>query len=674
MELTYTNHNRIEQGVIQDFNLDIAYGKDENDFEIKTSENVLHQGDYWYIPDSEYGGIVDEVEATTNEYEITYRGRSFQGILESYNMLEINAFDGLAIDNDSIIINGLPSQILSGIISQLDLPFTVEAQTEDVVTVTVDRNQGVYSFLRSAFEPSSYKIKIGSDFTISITGALDFTSEDYFDTTQYAVKVKTSSKKPNHLIGVYKRDGENTIVKHLYFDEDGIVQPYYQLDSMHGLEPLHDYEYERVADNKVITGIDEVVEVIEGGSTVETMDLVTELTDQDGNTPFVDGKPYDWDEKVYTDYYMIDGQNEETGELQYKNPEVENEYESFTIDDSPSATGEYSFLWWTRNWNKCYKKTQSNPDVYTQLSETDCTRSPDHSRIDQIPPDWNTKYAEYMYYVSGSDYQAYTGVEIPDYAPQYRAGDAWANLSTRGEFYIYVEKKKWKLDKKWSGLKTSEWVYDSLNSVKLTPKKTVADLFGNVTKTTGWKKAEKNSNTSYQVHKPVTYWRGKMTLTDYCAYAKKKLQDIPWVSGKYYLKYTKGYSAPTPKVLPNGDFNIYKEYTMIDQYPPVYSGGSKITYYFPKDIIKPPYVSGQYYRKVKNNYGELIKTMLSKYDEIIQGLTVIEPNIDLDIAEFDVGDIIGSVHPFTHEQLSAKIGKKIVTGNSTSLTVSYEIA
>ena len=34
MELTYTNHNRVEQGVIQDFTLDLAYGKDENDFEI----------------------------------------------------------------------------------------------------------------------------------------------------------------------------------------------------------------------------------------------------------------------------------------------------------------------------------------------------------------------------------------------------------------------------------------------------------------------------------------------------------------------------------------------------------------------------------------------------------------------------------------------------------------
>ena len=125
MELTYTNHNRIEQGVIQDFELDIAYGKDENDFEIKTSENVLHQGDYWYIIDTEYGGIVDEVEATTNEYEITYRGRSFQGIFDSYNMLEINAFDGLVIDNDNLIINAKPSQILSGIVSQLQLPFEV---------------------------------------------------------------------------------------------------------------------------------------------------------------------------------------------------------------------------------------------------------------------------------------------------------------------------------------------------------------------------------------------------------------------------------------------------------------------------------------------------------------------------------------------------------------------
>ena len=90
MELTYTNHNRVEQGIIQDFSLDLAFGSDENNFEIKTAENVMTQGCFWYVPDTEYGGIIDEIEATTNDATIIYRGRSFQGILDGYNMIDIN--------------------------------------------------------------------------------------------------------------------------------------------------------------------------------------------------------------------------------------------------------------------------------------------------------------------------------------------------------------------------------------------------------------------------------------------------------------------------------------------------------------------------------------------------------------------------------------------------------
>ena len=65
--------------------------------------------------------------------------------------------------------------------------------------------------------------------------------------------------------------------------------------------------------------------------------------------------------------------------------------------------------------------------------------------------------------------------------------------------------------------------------------------------------------------------------------------------------------------------------------------------------------------------------MLEKYNDIVGKLNVIEPQIDTDLMEFDVGDIIGSVHPFTHEQLQAKISKKIVKGGTKGLTVSYEI-
>lgn len=663
MELTYTNHNRVEQGVIQDFKIDLAFGSDENDFEIKTAENVMEQGNWWYVPDTEYGGIVDEIEATTDNATIIYSGRSFQGILDSFSMLDIKPFEGLAVDNDTIIINGNPSDILKGILEQLDLPFEVEADDdENIVSATLDRNQGVYTFLRNAFEPSSYKVRFDT-FTITITGAVDYASEDYYDTTQYDVQVKSSNQRPNHLIGIHKRDGENTIIKHLYFDENGVVQPYYELDSMHGKEPLHDYEYERVSDNKVITGIDEVVEVIEGGSCVETMDLVTELTDHDGNTPFKDGKPVDWDEKVYTDYYYISGIDEDTGELKYSNPEVENEYQAFTIHTS--GTDEYSWEWWKLHWNECYKRSGTSPDyVYTQLSESDCTTTQIRRRLDQIPNDWATKYASYYHRVSENDFQAYEGISVYGYEKQLHKGDAWD--TDRGDFYLKAKKYKWKVIAKWRGGKNTRWIYDSLSKQTPDGKKTFKQYFGKIT---GKSDTKKIGSTTYTIYAPVVYWSGWMSLDDWCAYKNKKLKKIQWESGKYYLKYEKYKKAPQPNV--NNIWNVYDE---ISDYPPRQtSGGTNITYYYPKDLIKPPYKSGYYYRKVKDNYGELIKKMLEKYDDIVSKLNSIKPDIDVDVAEFDIGDIVGSVHPFTNEQLVAKISKKIISGGSDGVTASYEI-
>ena len=104
MELTYANNNKIEQGVIQDFTIDLAFGKDENDFEITTPENEMEQGFYWYVPDTEYGGVVDEIEGTTNAHSIIYRGRSWQGILASYFGWQLKSNDLIVVHNDIIII------------------------------------------------------------------------------------------------------------------------------------------------------------------------------------------------------------------------------------------------------------------------------------------------------------------------------------------------------------------------------------------------------------------------------------------------------------------------------------------------------------------------------------------------------------------------------------------
>lgn len=68
MDLIYADENKIEIGVIPEYELDIAFGSDENDFELTldVSSHCCKAGYYIYIEDTEYGGIVDKIEIDTS--------------------------------------------------------------------------------------------------------------------------------------------------------------------------------------------------------------------------------------------------------------------------------------------------------------------------------------------------------------------------------------------------------------------------------------------------------------------------------------------------------------------------------------------------------------------------------------------------------------------------------
>ena len=82
MDLIYANLSGEEQGVLLNYYLDIDCGN-KNDFEITVSidNNKLSHGDQIYIPNTEYGGIVDKVKADTRSSKVFYSGRTWRGIL-----------------------------------------------------------------------------------------------------------------------------------------------------------------------------------------------------------------------------------------------------------------------------------------------------------------------------------------------------------------------------------------------------------------------------------------------------------------------------------------------------------------------------------------------------------------------------------------------------------------
>ena len=57
MDLIYTNKNKEDMGIIQDFSLDMAYGNDENNFELQKffSNDEVENGSFIYVDNTEYG-------------------------------------------------------------------------------------------------------------------------------------------------------------------------------------------------------------------------------------------------------------------------------------------------------------------------------------------------------------------------------------------------------------------------------------------------------------------------------------------------------------------------------------------------------------------------------------------------------------------------------------------
>ena len=78
MDLIYATDEKIDIGVMQDFTFDLAFGSDENDFELTTDINnhVCRAGYFIYIENTEYGGIINRIKVQTDSNTLIYKGRT----------------------------------------------------------------------------------------------------------------------------------------------------------------------------------------------------------------------------------------------------------------------------------------------------------------------------------------------------------------------------------------------------------------------------------------------------------------------------------------------------------------------------------------------------------------------------------------------------------------------
>lgn len=242
LKFTVANEKGEELGYIKEANcLDMELGE-TNDFELEFSADAWKEEAYnWgyriFIPNTEYGGLLEERKTSTGQGTVTWLGYTWRGLL---NQKIIQPPDG----ETHLTVSGDANKIIKDIIgSRFGSLFVAETEGSGIefknyqfdryctvleglkkmlaskqARLKICYKQGTPGLLDSAVLLSAVPITDWSEhLEYSQDGRLTFTTEDY-------------RRGINHLICAGEGEGTERKVLHLYVQEDGsIVQdkPYY---------------------------------------------------------------------------------------------------------------------------------------------------------------------------------------------------------------------------------------------------------------------------------------------------------------------------------------------------------------------------------------------------------------------------------------------------------------
>ena len=110
----------------EDAEIDLDLG-DTNDFEMRMDQNTWKKEWYWYgnrifIPQTEYGGIIDDLEVITSTREIVPRGLTWRGLLTKKVVEPPEGEDHLTVSGDlNDILRDLIGDRFGGLFSVPDV-------------------------------------------------------------------------------------------------------------------------------------------------------------------------------------------------------------------------------------------------------------------------------------------------------------------------------------------------------------------------------------------------------------------------------------------------------------------------------------------------------------------------------------------------------------------------
>lgn len=248
----------------EDGSVDMDLG-DTNDFEIRLSQGMWTKEKYWYdnrifIPETEYGGIISDLEVVTSSGEIVLRGKTWRGML-SYKIVEPPS------GQNHLVISGDLNDLLRTLIgTRFDSLFVVP----DILTGIsvsnwqVDRYVTIYDAIIKLLDTHGYRLQISyvepEDLRYGYVVLQAVPVKDYSEYLEYSREGKVTFDirdyrgGVNHLVCVGEGQNEDRAVLHLYVQKDGSIgkkQQYYGLEETASLYNYSSADLDRLEEGGI---------------------------------------------------------------------------------------------------------------------------------------------------------------------------------------------------------------------------------------------------------------------------------------------------------------------------------------------------------------------------------------------------------------------------------------
>lgn len=237
-QLILADQNLKDIAPVMNAEIDIAIGE-ENDYEIKIPRDEWRSeytfGNVFYVKDTEYGGIIGEVDTSTAEDTISLLGRTWRGMLDKKIIRPPTGQDYKRASGE---LNAVLGELIT---EQFDDYFVV-SQDDTGVSLTnyqFDRYCTLLSGINKMLKSVGYRLKIryvqqerGHPGYVELSSApiVDYSEQiELSQDSQLNFEFKNCRNGVNHLICLGKGELQDRQVIDLYVQEDGSIgsEPYY---------------------------------------------------------------------------------------------------------------------------------------------------------------------------------------------------------------------------------------------------------------------------------------------------------------------------------------------------------------------------------------------------------------------------------------------------------------